>query len=286
MRWWLTFALAVVCLPPAARADDPKKPAPPAAGKTFQVPFRLTDTKHVLVRVKINGKGPYNLILDTGAPALFLATAICTKLGITADGQNWGTFDRVELEGGVVLEKFRGRVEDPFQLEGMNGLGLAGVTLHGIIGYTVLARYRIELDFTKDKMTWTRLDFEPPAPLGLGGKGGAPGGLDAVGGLMKMMGSLLGLGKRPDPKPRGFLGVELRHDDGTVAVAAVLGDGPAAAAGLKPGDRLTHVAGKAVASLDEVRKLAARVLAGEDVDVKVSRGGATKTLRIKAGEGL
>lgn len=285
MRWWLTFALAVVYLP-TARADDPKKSASPAAaGKTFQVPYRLTDTKHVLVRVKINGKGPYNLILDTGAPALFVATAICTKLGITADRQHWGTFDRVELEGGVVLEKFRGRVEDPFQLEGMNGLGLAGMPLHGIIGYTVLARYRIELDFTKDKMTWTRLAFDPPAPLGLGGKG-APGGLDAVGGLMKMMGSLLGMGKRPDPKPRGFLGVELREVGGKIEVAAVLGDGPAAAAGLKRGDRLTHVAGRAVASLGEARKQTARVLPGAEVELKVDRGGTTQTLRIKAGEGL
>lgn len=286
MRWWLTLALAVLFVPTAARADDPKKPDAKTADKTFQVPFRLTDTKHVLIRAKINGQGPYNFIFDTGAPALFVGTAICTKLGIAADGEHWGTFDRFEIEGGVVLEKFRGRVEDPFQLEGMNGLGLAGVRLHGIIGYTVLARYRIELDFTREKMAWTRLDYEPPLPLGLGGKGGAPGGLDAVGGLMKMMGTLLGMGQRPDPKPRGFLGVELRDGDGKVAVQAVLGQGPAAAAGLKAGDRLTHVAGQAVTSLEEVHKLAARVLSGQEVEVKVERGGSEHTLRIKAGQGL
>src|SRR5262249_46376693 len=121
----LTFG----ALAPPLAAQEAKKPTD--AGKTFQVPFRLTDTKHVLGRAKINGKGPYNFILDTGAAALFVATAVCQKLGIKEDGENWGTFDRFEIEGGAVLEKFRGRVEDPFQLEGMNGLGLAGVTLHG-----------------------------------------------------------------------------------------------------------------------------------------------------------
>src|SRR5215469_9245247 len=94
-----------------------------AAATTYQVPYRLTSTNHVLVRVKINGKGPYHFIVDTGAPALFVSTAVCGKLGIEPDQNGWGTFDRFAIEGGVVLNKIQGRVEDPFQLEGMNGLG-------------------------------------------------------------------------------------------------------------------------------------------------------------------
>ena len=48
------------------------------------------------------------------------------KLGIEPDKYGWGTFNRFEIEGGAVITKAKGRVEDPFQLEGMNGLGLAG----------------------------------------------------------------------------------------------------------------------------------------------------------------
>jgi len=65
----------------------------------------------------------------------------------------------------VVLKAARGRIEDPFQLEGMNGLGLAGAELHGVIGYNILARFRMEIDFTRDKMVWTPLKFEPAAPF-------------------------------------------------------------------------------------------------------------------------
>ena len=48
----------------------------------------------------------------------------------------------------------------------MNGLGLAGVELHGMIGYNVLARYRMEIDFTRDKMTWTRARLRSAAAQG------------------------------------------------------------------------------------------------------------------------
>src|SRR5438132_11708688 len=169
----LIAALLLLVLALPAGADEAKKPEQ----KTFRVPYRLTNTNHVLLRVKINGKGPYNFIVDTGAPALFVSTGVAKKLGVNADREGWGKFERFEIEGGVVLKNFKGRVENPFQLEGMNGLGLAGAELHGIIGYTVLARYRLEFDFTKHKMGWTPLDYKPAQPIGLGGPGAAPGGL-------------------------------------------------------------------------------------------------------------
>ena len=159
MRYW-GIALFLACLVFLARADDAKKPEP----ATFQVPFGQTETKHILVRARINGKGPYNFIVDTGAPALFVSTAVCKKLNIEAGKDGWGTFDRFEIEGGVVMEKAKGKIADPFQLEGMNRMGLAGTELHGVIGYNILARYRIELDFTRDKMAWTQLKFEPALP--------------------------------------------------------------------------------------------------------------------------
>src|SRR5262249_61489440 len=99
-----------------------------------------TELKHIVVRARINGKGPYHFILDTGAPALFVSTTLCKKLGVEPGKDRWGTFDRFEVEGGVVIEKAEGQIADPFQLEGMNRMGLAGVELHRVIGYNLLAR--------------------------------------------------------------------------------------------------------------------------------------------------
>src|SRR5947209_17519052 len=111
---WIGAALALGLAPPARAAEKPR-----VAPTSFQVPYRLTVPKHLLVRAKLNGKGPFNFILDTGAPALFVATAAAKKVGVEPDATGWGVFDRVEVEGGVVLPHVKARIEDPFQLEGM-----------------------------------------------------------------------------------------------------------------------------------------------------------------------
>src|SRR5438067_339908 len=125
--------------------------------------------------------------------------------------------------GGPVHTKFKCIVETPFQLEGMNAMGMAGAELHGMMGYTVLAHYRMDIDLRKDKMTWTWLDYEPPQPEKLGiGKNKAISELDNLGGFMKAYAKLMGLKPPPPPSPRGFLGVELSEANGAVIVKAVL----------------------------------------------------------------
>lgn len=276
MRIWCSglLLLGFVLL---ARAED-KKP------ESVQVPYRTTEVKHILVRAKINGKGPYNFILDTGAPALFVSTAVCKKLGVEADKDGWGTFDRLEIEGGAVVPKAKGKIADPFQLEGMNRMGLAGVELHGVIGYNIMAQFRVELDFTRDTMTWTKLKFDPGLPEGLEGK--TPGGVDAMAGLAKLVSMLMG--KRParEINPRGFLGVELATKGNDLVLAAVLKDSPAAEAGLKVGDRITHVQGEAVKTEADLQKLTAETKTGDAVKLKIQRGTDAQEITVKAGKGL
>jgi PDZ domain/Aspartyl protease len=281
--FWSCAVVTAVCLAPPLRAAAP---APPEA-KPVEVPYRTTIPKHIMVRAKINGKGPFNFILDTGAPALFVSTAVCKKLGIDPDKDGWGTFDKFEIEGGVVIPKAKGRIEDPFQLEGMNGLGLAGAELHGVIGYNILARYKMEIDFTKDKMVWTPLpDFDPVAPKGMGGKGGA-GGMEIFGSIMKGLGGLLGKKATPDVATRGFLGVELEQKgDDTILVKAVLEKSPAAKAGVKAGDRITKVKGRTVENVEDVERFVKKLKADEPVALTVVRDKETKEISFKTGEGL
>src|SRR5262245_51441312 len=120
--------ILVFVLAPPLWSQEAKQPE----NKTYDVPYRLTNAKHVLVRVKLNGKGPFNLIVDTGAPALILSPAVGKKLGIEPEPKGANTFDRFEVEGGVALTKVRGLIRDMYQLQGMNSLGLAGVELHGV----------------------------------------------------------------------------------------------------------------------------------------------------------
>jgi hypothetical protein len=280
----LWSAVALVALGPtlAVRADE----APKAEAKPVLVPYRLTAPKHVLIRAKINGKGPFNFILDTGAPAVFITNKVAEKAGVKTDRTGWGAFDRFEIEGGLVVPMAKGRVEDLFQLEGMNGLGLAGAEVHGVIGYNVIARYRIEFDFTKDKLAWTPLDYDPKGPMGIGGKGGGGAGLEAIGQIMKMLGSMMGKKATPDVVFRGYLGLDLTDKDEVITVRDVLPGGPAAAAGVKAGDKITKFKGRSVLNVGDVDRFARKVAGGEEVSLTIERGGKTMVIEFKAGEGL
>ena len=52
-RYWL-LSIAFVVLPISLRAGDEPK--------SFSVPFDTIKTQHMVVSVKINGKGPYRLV--------------------------------------------------------------------------------------------------------------------------------------------------------------------------------------------------------------------------------
>ena len=89
-------AMAVTLLAALAfAAQQPAKPPGPAAdpqiGQSFQVPFRLTDTNHFLVRVRLNGKGPFNFLVDSGAPSLYIATETAKKVGLKPDPDEFWT---------------------------------------------------------------------------------------------------------------------------------------------------------------------------------------------------
>ena len=91
MSWRFVMTACIGLLPALARADDPK---PLEKHAKFLVPYKLTDTKHVLVRAKINGKGPFNMILDTGAPAVFITKPLAKKVGVDLEQKGWGSFGR------------------------------------------------------------------------------------------------------------------------------------------------------------------------------------------------
>jgi hypothetical protein len=278
----LTLALASLA---------PDGPRDPQVGQSFKVPYKISGTNHFMVRVRINGKGPFNFLVDTGAPALIVGTEAAKAAGLkTPDGDFWAPVDRLDFEGGATLKGVKARVDDPFQLIGMNALGLPGVSIDGLLGYTMLARYRIELDPTKDRMVWTRLDFEPREPFipkGAIAKQ-APSELAAMnmlGPLAKGLSLLVGK-QAPDLLlPRGLIGVAL-EPRGPAAVVSVLEGSAAAKAGLKPGDVLERVNGKSVDSARTAHAATSRVRPGEKVEVRARRGDRTIELTVVAGEGL
>jgi hypothetical protein len=169
----------------------------------------------------------------------------------------------------------------------MNGLGLAGVELHGVVGYNVLAKYRIEYDFTADKLVFEHLPkFDPPAliPIGKGDKT-AGGGLEMLGPMMKTMAGMLGIKPNFAVVPRGFVGIEVDDADGVV-VKKVLPGSPAEKAGIKAGDKIESVKNTSVEGGRDLTRALAKAGVGTKLKVEVKRGGETKELTLVLGGGL
>lgn len=287
--WHRWCTAAVVCLlagsMAVALAPPPSPPPTPKEGHRYKVPYRLTDSQHVLVRVKLNGKGPFHFILDTGAPAVFLTKNVAKKVGVTADSQGWAVFDSFEIEGGVRLTKVKGRVEDLVQIDGMNTLGLAGVELHGVIGYNVLARFRIEYDFTVDKLGFEHLpNFEPPDPERLRAEG--PDDIQMMGPFIKMIAALTGIKANFAVAPRGFLGIEVAQRDGKVVIQRVYPGTAAAQAGLQAGDIIVSVRNQSIDVPADLHRALRRAGVGSPQVLTIERQGKTLEIRLELGRGL
>ena len=85
-----------------------------------------------------------------------------------------------------------------------------------------------------------------------------------------------------------FLGVEAAADTSGLApagaeVANVTPGGPAEAAGLQPGDIITAIDGKKIDSFDQVSEIVNGHKVGDQIDVRVDRGGGERSFHVTLG---
>ncbi len=290
IRTWLTLILcaAGVLFTGMAQADDPVKDEVKKPAETHLVPYRLSDVKHVVIRLKVNGQGPFNFIVDTGAPAVYFGSEMAKKLGLTPKEEGfWKDFDNVEIEGGLKLGKIKVLVEEPFQLVGINKMNAAGIKYHGVMGYSVLAQYKIEYDFTQPHLKWTLLDWKVPAPAMLGSvSAGASANMKAMIGLSSFATALMPKKIDPTLVYRGLVGIELADKDGKLVITKVLPNTPAALAGLKVDDQITSCNEKPVKTVTDLQKVLGNVGSEQEVSMDINREGNEKTIKLTTARGF
>jgi hypothetical protein len=257
----------------AAAADAPK---------TYTVPFELLKSRHIAVRIKINGKGPYRVIFDTGAPLSLINTKVARASGMVAKDAKpplfalFGSMGPARMKtlevGDLKIANTSAVVMDHPTVEIISkALG----PIEGIIGFPVFSRYRMTLDYQTKQMTFT------------------PNGYHGSDALMAMMTNIIAAAEdRPlkTLRPAAQWGLVLhkhkKDDDAGVTVREVLPGSAAAAAGVRSGDRLLTLDGRWTDSLADAYRAAGYVKPGQTAVVRVRRSGKEIDLTVKPRPGL
>ena len=136
------------------------QPAAPLDG-LLGIPFRLAHPNKplILVEARLNGRGPYSLVVDTGASASVLAPRAAGELGIeSAPGTAiTGGGGSVQIRMGRLSSLSVGpsQIDDLPIIVGdfMTGLSqVVGVSLDGIIGFDFLRRHEVTIDYPNRRM--------------------------------------------------------------------------------------------------------------------------------------
>jgi len=128
-----------------------------ARGLVASVPLELVGNR-ILIRVAIDGSGPLTYVFDTGVSGIIVNTATARRLGITADdtvlragytapmrvARSRGHTLRV---GSVRLDSVTLAITDLHLIERSEGW-----PLDGIIGWDLVSRYAVRLDFDAGRM--------------------------------------------------------------------------------------------------------------------------------------
>jgi len=273
MRRFTHAAILLLLTALPARAEETK------AEKAVVVPFDLLKTKHVTLDVKVNGKGPYRVIFDTGAPMTVLNNKLAKEAGLPAGGGLLGgrpTKVKTLEVGDLKAEKVPVVVMDHPLIELMSKEKDIG-QLYGIVGFPFFARYKMTLDYKAKKITFTPNGFEPP---------------DVLEELQETVKGLLS-GEQPPAKVLvpaaqwGLVAEKAKEDEEAgVTLKEVMPGGAAAGAGLLAGDRLLTLDGRWTDSLADLYTAAGFVKPGTAVKVVVTRDKKEMTFTVKPTMGL
>ena len=160
------FELSKVTFGPARPTTDWSRPtAPPTGGRiedgaaSVSLPFRLLNN-HVYVDVRVNGKGPYTFIVDTGGHCL-ISPGLVAVLGLKIVGAApmSGAGEKTASTGFTHVDDialgslhmrdqlgFAAPIYDP---------SIEGIRVDGMVGFELFRRFTVQIDYGRHVITFT-----------------------------------------------------------------------------------------------------------------------------------
>lgn len=245
----------------------------------ISVPFELLQTKHIAVKVMVNGKGPYRVIFDTGAPVLLLNNKVAKASGVLDKNARPPLFSLFGATGEAKIKTLEignlKATDVPTVVMDHPTLELVSQFLgpiEGIVGFPFFARYKTTIDYQAKRLTFVPNGYQPP---------------DVMKAIMDTVMTMAGDKPRP-PKvltPAAQWGILFNKDQGDseegVTIKEVLPGSAAAKGGIQSGDRLLTLDGRWTDSLADAYQAAGQVKPETSAKVTVRRAGRQMELTLK-----
>lgn len=146
----------------SAMPGSAEAPADTAAG---ELEFRMAGPSGaaIVVPVYLNGQGPYDLILDTGATLTCLDSSVVTALSLPEQRGVLGSAVGVGGSGAVRLVQVDSLRVGPARVTDLlactmdlQALRTVGDEVRGLLGLNVLRQFYVTLDFEREVLTLTQ----------------------------------------------------------------------------------------------------------------------------------
>lgn len=262
MRCHILLPIVLLGLSLGSAVNAAGQVAPPkSAGST--VPLNVLQSGHIALSAKLNGKGPFGFILDTGSPITFVDVDTALEAGLIKGVKpttqpslfpvsmtSAGTIrvGNVETTNVSVMVLNHPVISLLSQIEG---------PLHGILGFSFWARFNMVIDYADGTITLTAGSFRPP---------------DAIAGVMSRLFGGSSINHLVPAAQWGLRVAKPAKQKRGVTVTAVYSGTPASSAGIQPGDILLSVDGRWTDSLNDCWSALSKEKPGEPVPVTILRG--------------
>jgi hypothetical protein len=275
--------IVLTCWHPGLAEQPAVKPLEKPAVKPIVIPFEMLKSGHMAVQIHVNGKGPYRVIFDTGAPINLFNNKLAKEADLLKGAPKSmlpfiGTIAEVrvkELQVGSEKAADQPAIVMDHPLVELMSKKLGA--LYGIVGFPFFARYKMTIDYQAETLTLTPSGYKPPNVLR---------SLEST--IMQLMTAGDQPAKLLSPAAQWGLTARKRADDDEagVDIKEVLPGTAAAEAGVKAGDRLLTIDSRWTDTLPDLYEIASHLKPGVTVPVVLVRDGKKMELKIKLRAGM
>ncbi len=156
MRFVVVAVLALTMTASPWAAEPSAEGTPPAESPANVLPIETDNTQRLTVDVKIDGKGPYAFLIDTGAQRSIISRDVAADL-VLPKGRSikLHTMDGAETVDTVIIPRLTANTLEVKQIEAP-ALLPQNIGAAGVLGIDALQLQRVLVDFRAGTMSLTR----------------------------------------------------------------------------------------------------------------------------------